>query len=117
LKFKIDENFEQNTRRSFARQASKQIRSPTRNFLVLAIQCSERCRKEDRVLMTLDLDFANVRAYPPKSHPGIVVFRSKSQDKPTLVALLKRLVPALLQFSPKHQLWIVEPDRIRYREE
>src|SRR5260370_38978150 len=78
---------------------------------------SERCRAEDRVLMTLDLDFANVQAYPPKSHPGIVVFRSKSQDKPTLVALLKRLLPALLQFSPKHQLWIVEPDRIRYREE
>ena len=78
---------------------------------------SERCRAEERVLMTLDLDFANVQAYPPKSHPGIVVFRYKSQDKPTLVALLKRLVPALLQFSPKHQLWIVEPDRIRYREE
>ena len=78
---------------------------------------SERCRAEDRVLMTLDLDFANVQAYPPKSHPGIVVFRSRSQDKPTLVALLKRLVPALLQLSPKHQLWIVEPDRIRYREE
>ena len=78
---------------------------------------SERCRAEDCVLMTLDLDFANVQAYPPKSHPGIVVFRSKSQDKPTLVALLKRLVPALLQFSTKHQLWIVEPDRIRYREE
>ena len=47
----------------------------------------------------------------------IVVFRSGSQDKPTLVALLERLVPALLQFSPEHQLWIVEPDRIRYREE
>ncbi len=78
---------------------------------------SERCRAEDRMLMTLDLDFANVQAYPPKSHPGIVVFRSKSQDKPTLVALLKRLVPVLLQLSPKHQLWIVEPDRIRYREE
>ena len=50
---------------------------------------SERCRSEDRVLMTLDLDFANVRAYPPKSHPGIVVFRPESQDKPTLFALLK----------------------------
>jgi predicted nuclease of predicted toxin-antitoxin system len=71
---------------------------------------SEGCRPEDCVLMTLALDFANV-------HPGIVVFRSKSEDKPTLVALLKRLVPPLLQFSPKHRLWIVEPDRIRYREE
>jgi hypothetical protein len=51
---------------------------------------SERCRAEDRVLMTLDLDFANVQAYPPMSHSGIVVFRSKSQDKPTLVAATAR---------------------------
>ena len=29
---------------------------------------SERCCTEDRVLMTLDLDFANLQAYPPKSH-------------------------------------------------
>jgi hypothetical protein len=46
-----------------------------------------------------------------------VVFRPESQDKPTPVALLKRLVLVLLQLSPNHQLWIVEPDRIRYREE
>ena len=52
---------------------------------------SERCRAEDRVLMTLDLDFANVQAYPPKSHPGIVLFRSNSQDRPTLAELRERL--------------------------
>ena len=69
------------------------------------------------MLMTLDLDFANVQADPPKSHPGIVVFRPEAQDKPTLVALLKRLVLVLMQLSPKHQLCIVEPDRIPYREE
>ena len=69
------------------------------------------------VLMTLDLDFANVQADPPKSHPGIVVFRPESQDKPTLVALLKRLVLVSMQLSPKHQLWTVEPDCIPYREE
>jgi predicted nuclease of predicted toxin-antitoxin system len=110
--------FQQNTRRSFARQASKRIRFSEEKLSGAGDSAlSELCRAEDRVLMTLDLDFANVQAYPPKSHPGIVVFRSKSQDKPTLVALLKRLVPALLQLSPKHQLWIVEPDRIRYREE
>jgi hypothetical protein len=54
---------------------------------------------------------------PSKIPSGNRGLSSKSQDKPTLVALLKRLVPALLQFSPKHQLWIVEPARIRYREE
>ena len=67
--------------------------------------------------MTLDLDFANVQAYPPNPIRESWSFALSPQDKPTLVALLKRLVPALLQFSPNHQLWIVEPDRIRYREE
>ena len=77
----------------------------------------ERCCVERRVLMTLDLDFANVQAYPPKSHSGIVVFRTKAQDKRTLIELLQRLIHALEQRSPEGQLWIVEHDRIRYRED
>jgi len=31
----------------------------------------ERCRTEGRVLVTLDLDFANVQAYPPGSILGL----------------------------------------------
>ena len=33
------------------------------------------CAEEQRVLVTQDLDFADVRAYPPVEYPGIVVFR------------------------------------------
>jgi predicted nuclease of predicted toxin-antitoxin system len=76
----------------------------------------ERCRIDGRIFMTLDLDFANIQAYAPQSLSGIIVFRSKSQDKRTLVMLLERLVPALSKRSPERQLWIVEPDRIRIRE-
>jgi predicted nuclease of predicted toxin-antitoxin system len=75
-----------------------------------------RCCEEGRVLMTLDLDFASIRAYPPQTHPGIVVFRPESQDLPSLIAILKRLVPVFAQRSPAGQLWIVEPSRIRIRE-
>ena len=39
-----------------------------------------RIRAEGRVLITLDLDFANILAYPPAGLPGIVVIRSKTQD-------------------------------------
>jgi predicted nuclease of predicted toxin-antitoxin system len=118
LKFKVAENLPKECV-SILREAGFEADTVSDEKLSGAVDSalSERCRAEDRVLMTMDLDFANVQAYPPKSHPGIVVFHSKSQDKPTLVALLKRLVPALLQLSPKDQLWIVEPDRIRYREE
>src|SRR6516225_2916077 len=34
---------------------------------------------EGRILMTFDLDFADVRHYPPGSHGGIVVFRLHDQ--------------------------------------
>ena len=77
---------------------------------------SERCRAEGRVLITLDLDFANVRAYPPGAHSGIIVLRSKTQGKPTMIALLRRLIPVLTQRSPEGQLWIIEHHRIRYRD-
>lgn len=33
------------------------------------------CRLEARVLFTLDLDFADIRAYPPEDYIGIVVLR------------------------------------------
>jgi predicted nuclease of predicted toxin-antitoxin system len=77
----------------------------------------ERCQAEGRILLTLDLDFGNVRAYPPRSHSGVVVFRSNTQDKQALIALLKRLLPVFKNRSPRQQLWIVEQDRIRYRED
>lgn len=75
---------------------------------------SERGRAEGRVLVTLDLDFANIRSYPPGDYPGIVVLRSKAQDKGTLISLLRRLIPVMRERSPDRQLWIVEHDRIRY---
>ena len=49
---------------------------------------ASRLAQEARVLITLDLDFANIRAYPPERYAGIVVLRPKTQDKPTVVAYI-----------------------------
>ena len=76
----------------------------------------DRCRGETRVLVTLDLGFSNVQADPLGAHAGIIVFRCKSQDKQTLISLLKRILPVFPRRSPEGQWWIVQPDRIRYRE-
>ena len=72
-------------------------------------------RAEDRVLVTLDLDFGNVLVYPPAQHAGIIVLRSKKLDKPTVLALMNRIVSALTNRTPAGELWIVEADRIRIR--
>jgi predicted nuclease of predicted toxin-antitoxin system len=72
-------------------------------------------RAEGRVLITLDLDFANIQAYPPSTHSGIIVLRLKRQDKHAVLGLVLRIISALKTRLPAGDLWIVEPDRIRFR--
>jgi len=117
LRFKIDENLPL----EFApllREAGFEAATVAEEALCGAPDSTllSRCRAESRVLVSLDLDFADIQAHPPATHSGIVVFRTRSQDKLTLISLLKRLLIVLRRRSPEGQLWIVQPDRIRYRE-
>lgn len=47
---------------------------------------------EGRLLITLDRGFGDVRAYPPGTHPGIIVMRPDDQRVPTVVAIVETLV-------------------------
>ena len=73
-------------------------------------------QSEGRILVTLDLDFANIRAYPPGEHNGIIVLRAKRQDKPTVLAYVRRLAAALASRNPAGELWIIAGNRIRFRQ-
>lgn len=74
------------------------------------------CRRENRVLLTQDVDFANIRMYPPGNYPGIVVFRLPSQSRNGILETGKMLLESLVRASPNRQLWIVEESRIRIRD-
>jgi len=76
----------------------------------------ETCRAEERVLVTLDLDFANIHAYPPHSTPGVIALRVSRQDKPCVMKVFDRVVPLLEKETLKGRLWIVEESRVRIRE-
>lgn len=74
------------------------------------------CQQEARALVTLDLDFADIRTYPPAHYTGVVVLRLRRQDKLHVLEVCARVV-ALLSHEPlAQQLWIVEENRIRIRE-
>ena len=64
--------------------------------------------------MTFDLDFADVRAYPPGTHAGIVVFRLPDQRWRTVEPELRRLLAAGTE-QLAVGLTIVQPGRIRRR--
>ncbi len=73
------------------------------------------CRQENRVLVTLDLDFADIRSYPPNEYPGLIVLRSRWQDRPHILGLLRKILVHLGEEPLEGHLWIVEEDRIRIR--
>lgn len=53
-------------------------------------QIAAVCQAEARVLFTLDLDFADIRAYPPKEYVGIVVFRPAEPSRRQVLDLVTR---------------------------
>jgi len=73
------------------------------------------CLEENRVLVTLDADFADIRAYPPSRSPGLIVLRIANQSRGLVVTYVRRLIAALRDSDCSGQLWIVEPQRIRVR--
>lgn len=73
------------------------------------------CQQEQRVLVTLDLDFADIQAYPPQQYVGIIVLRVNKQDKPYLMSFFQKLIPAIAKHSLKGHLWIAEEGKIRIR--
>ena len=73
----------------------------------------ETARAENRILVTLDADFANLRQYPPSDFPGIWVLRARSQSIASIVDLLRGALAVLETESASNRLWIVEAGRVR----
>jgi hypothetical protein len=67
-------------------------------------------------LLTFDLDFSNIHAYPPKRYAGIAVLRLGSQAHPVARAAVERILALLPHERLSGTLWIVEEDRVRIRE-
>lgn len=76
----------------------------------------DACQAEGRVLVTFDLDFSDIRAYPPSNHTGIWILRPRTQSIQNTLGLLKSAARMLDAEPTSGRLWIIEPERIRIRE-
>ena len=69
---------------------------------------------EQRILVTLDHDFAQTLRFPPGATSGIVVLECKGRLSPSaILARLNEFVSLLEKTPIDHELWIVEPGRVR----
>jgi len=74
------------------------------------------CIAENRILINFDLDFADIRAYPPGSHRDVWVLRPPDQA----LGRVLRLVTAGIRLTSIErapgQLWIIDERRVRVRD-
>jgi hypothetical protein len=78
----------------------------------------ERCRRERRGLITLELEFANPLVFRPSQDHGIAVLRLARQASPrAFLDLMNALLVALDEEQLDGKPWIVEIDRFRVYQE
>ncbi len=77
----------------------------------------EAAVKEKRALLTFDVDFADIRKYPPGKHCGIVVFRLPDTRWAALKPRVNQILEWLKSSDLYHCLVIVDRRRIRIKTE
>jgi predicted nuclease of predicted toxin-antitoxin system len=69
----------------------------------------------DAVLLTVDLDFANILNYPPGNYAGVVVMRYEASNEDALGSTLQQVLTDLYRDPLRGVLVIIEPTRYRVR--
>jgi predicted nuclease of predicted toxin-antitoxin system len=71
--------------------------------------------REGRMILTLDLDFADLRKYPPGTHPGIILFRPDSFGPLAVNQFIENFIATSDLEALASCLVIVERSRVRIR--
>jgi len=70
---------------------------------------------EGRALFTMDKGIADVRAYPPERHAGIVLFRPSTAGRGATLDFVRRHLWAVLNYDLNGKLLVVTERGIRVR--
>ena len=118
LRFKLDENLDPRWREPLEEAGHDVSTALEQSLLGVGDHAiAETCRAEQRTLVTLDVDFAQILDFPPREYAGLIVMR---HPRPTLAGmrdLVRQLAVAVERESPVGRLRIVEPGRFRIHQD
>jgi len=79
------------------------------------IEVGAAAKADERMLFTLDLEFADLRKFPPGSHPGIVLFRPVSMGPLAVNRFITEFVRETDLVPLGGCIVVVDPTRVRIR--
>lgn len=116
MRFKIDENLHDDVADLLAADGHdvETVHSEgLRGFDDTALEA--HCRTENRALITLDLDFADLRAFAPANTSGIIVLRLHDQSRRHVVSVVSGILNLLKREPVAGRLWLVSEASVRVR--
>jgi predicted nuclease of predicted toxin-antitoxin system len=111
MRLKLDENLSRHLKPALADLGHDVLTAVDEGLLSRGdTEVAAESFKEGRMLFTLDVEFADLRKYPPGKHPGIVLFRPPSFgslsvnrfDEITSVCVAAEDVPSF--YPPDHHM-------------
>lgn len=118
MRLKLDENLGRRTERLFA-EAGHDVSTVHDERLCSAADAEviAAAAREDRCLVTMDLEFGNPLVYRAADYRGIAILRVPSGSSVDHLDRVARTLVGELKPSIARHLWIVEMGRIRIYED
>jgi predicted nuclease of predicted toxin-antitoxin system len=116
VKWKLDENMPAEVI-SDLRAAGQDVETVVSEGLGGAddVLVARKASEEGRILVTLDMDLADIRRFPPTDYAGIVVLRLGKEGKSAVRRALQQALGALMSQPLEGRLAIVSHDGVRLR--
>jgi predicted nuclease of predicted toxin-antitoxin system len=115
MKLKLDENLSRHLKTVLTALGHEVLTAADENLLSRPDTEIARAAVEERMVLTLDVAFADLRKYPPGSHPGIILFRPLSLGPLSVNRFVADFVGSADLRRLAGCVAVVEPGRVRVR--
>jgi predicted nuclease of predicted toxin-antitoxin system len=116
MKLKLDENLSRHLKPVLIALGHDVLAAADENLLSHPdTEIARAAKEEQRMLLTLDIEFADLRKYPPGSHPGVILFRPLSLSPLSVNAFVADFVRRTDLDKLAACVAVVDPIRVRVR--
>ena len=116
MRIKIDENISRHLKPLLVREGHEAATAGEEGLLGKTdIEVGTVAKAEEMLLFTLDLEFADLRKFPPGSHPGVVLFRPQGMGPVSVNSFILDFVKTTNLLVLAGCTVVVDPTRVRVR--